>query len=210
MGVMAVVADRTDMRRYQATWTATRVATFFDVGPTLIEGVLYIGPSRLLFYNGDNGYEFRSPSLKPFLKDSSRSGEFFICDRSLDLHFSRILSSLRTLSGGSTYSRDILNEVLAITLVLTEGMGTVLTNAAALDIDPSHVQNIVQLGISKQLFQIRRGAHEFYSFSTASIVPFLRDAERSGDFYISDATIDALFIRILSLPSPSHLSDPPS
>jgi len=48
------------------------------------------------------------------------------------------------------------------------------------------------------------------TFLTTSLVDFLRDAERSGELCITEATIDALFIRILSHPPPSHLPNPPS
>ena len=199
-----------------STWTVSLLAAFHDIDPMLIEGVVSIGPTRLLFrpfhFNRRmQGDVKASPAsvLRPFLKDASRSGGSFVSDKSLDPFFTRILSSSSPPGASQSKSQDILKDVLALKLV-TSLPFTLLSIAAALDIDPRLVDDIVKVAPARLLFSVDWVPDRLVALSTASLSNFLRDVERSGEFYISDVEIDALFIRILSLPPPSHFSYPHS
>ena len=203
MGVLAAIANINPLNR---AWSATRLAAFLAISPALVEAVVRSCPASLFFVEADNGtVAFSTPLLEPFLKDAKRSGEFFISDTAIDPFFNRILSSPRPLAapaGPQSGYQDVLKEVLAMILVAGgESLG-VSAIAAALDVHPILVDRVVELGSTRSLFTMCSYFAGKYSFSTSSFGDFLRDAKRSEEFYISDATIDRLLIRTLSLPPP--------
>ena len=205
MGVLTAITNSDRIQEGLTGWTGPLLAAFLDVDPTVVEAVVNIGPSRLLFCERYNEIIFSNPLLESFLKDASRSGQFFICDTSIDTFFTRILST-PPLPGARTYSRDVLKDVL--TLVVSKGSGglTDLAVAVALDVDLSLVEGVFGTRSTRSLFTTGRWDYDIHGFSTPSLGLFLQDVERSGEFYISNATIDTLFIRVLSLPPPPHVS----
>jgi len=192
-------------------WTVSLLSAFLDVDTTTVEGVVN-GPSRLLFSSNHVDEEdaiYCPTSLRHFLKDVNRSGKFFISDRSLDPFFSRILSSPLSSSTSDFRPQDVLRDVLTLILVASGQWLTVPALARALNIDACIVESIVKPRLPRLLLHIDWGQGGI-QFATSSLTDFLRDADRSGEFCITDSMMDTLFIRILSLPPPSYLSTPPS
>jgi len=208
MNVLSVISD---CYWWQSMWSVSLLAAFLDVDPTIIDGVVNTGGPRLLFslYTpSQDRVVFSASLLGSFLEDASRSGEFFISNKSLDPFFIRMLSSPSPLAGLRSKTQDILRDVLIITLVAQKALLTVLSVGAALDVNPSLVDGAIKFGPTRPLFSVQWFSDASFTFSTPALRSFLQDVERSGEFYISDDRIDALFTRILSLPPPPHFTHP--
>ena len=214
MGVLSVMA-RTSSSDNMSLWYISQLAGFLGVSTTSVEAVVNIGPSKLLFsVQPDSPVRLSSPLLESFLKDAERSREFFISDKSLDPFFIRILSYDWHSSGSRSSTRDVLKDVLIMCLAVSRKL-TATELAVALDVNHDIVAFLVEVGPTRLLLSelchtpsqqyglFER--HEQPSFASP-IGLFLKDGERAGELYISDAMIDAVFIRVLSLPPPPHLS----
>jgi len=173
MGVLTIVMER-------GNWvTVPQIASFLNVGPGLVEGVVF-GPAKPLFKLGgkDCTYvNFTIPSkFKDFLLDASRAGDFFIPRNKIDSHFIQILS--HQPSGPSrSHSQEVLMGVLRVLVVWGRWL-TVAQIASSLDVDPAGVNGIV---FGKDVFRrYDRGAVELLPY----VAILLQDANRAGEYYI--------------------------
>ena len=195
-------------------WSLSRISAFLGVDSKVVDYVVN-GAPRLLFGLEHPGKEhtiiFFPDPLRYLLRDAKRSGQFFVHHNSLDPVLFRILSSPLPPTSSNPRPQDVLRDVLTLILVTrqTARCSNVPKAAAALNVSAGVVEHVVKAGPSRLLFGTSR--FTFHpTFVTTSLADFLRDPDRSKEFCITDPMIDALFIRILSLPPPPHLATPPS
>ena len=193
MGVLTAVVI------WSGWMTGPDIAAVLDVDPSVVTHVIS-GPAESLFRHRSDYVRFSSLSLKAFLLDPRRSGEFFVSDRRRDLLLIRILSRQPSRDHLQSHSRKVLMGVLAA-LIVWARLLTVHQIADILEVDPEKV-NAVLFGPAKSLFSMRIFSDVAPSFSTSWIQPFLQDPNRSGEFFISDARIDALCASLLSRSPP--------
>ena len=147
-------------------------------------------------------------SLRDYLLNRNRSGEFFIASASADDLFVTIMSRLPSYrSHSSSPAGGILVEVLAAVVAITSGYQTkwsVPQIAAILGVDPFVVEHVVNNEPTNLLFKIDQDGVEM---SSITLRAFLTGAHRSSVLFISDRTIDTLFIRIISRQTPSDPSN---
>ena len=189
------------MANWPGELTLPRIARILDVDVNLVANVVF-GPAHSLFDEAKNGeIQISASSLKAFLHDDTRSGDFFIRAEQPDAVFIRILSTPPPSDPLHSYSRDDLLNVLAA-LVAPGGRTTKeALHKSLIGVDPSVFER-VHLGPAKALFEM--DSNTDLHFSTVLLKPFLRDATRSGEFFIRGwENPDAIFIRILSRKQPS-------
>ena len=171
MGVLSVVVA-------WGNWIqAPQIASFLDVAPSLVEGVIF-GPTKALFkLDGFQDVDFSVPSFKDFLQDTNRAGEYFIPDKPLDTLFTQILSRQPPPDPSQSYSREVLIGVLRVLLVWPLRL-TVAQIASTLDVYPDVVQAIV---FGTMVFKIQKNGNIQL---LPEVETFLQDADRAGEYYI--------------------------
>ena len=198
--------------------TFALIAGIVDVGLPVVEYVV-LGPARALFdASANDSVKISTPSLKVFLHDITRSGQFFVQGEDLDTVFTRILSRQPPSDPLHSYSRDDLLDVLTA-LVGRQGGMTGHDVEELLFRDGTGLAKRVSLGPAKALFAT--DAKGKIHLSIPSLKPFLLDASRAGEFFIEDGGDpdnilqrilsrelhpDPIFLRILSRRPPSDPS----
>ena len=197
------------------------IANILDVGPHVVDNVVR-GTMRSLF-KFDEGETnpcvvICHKSLRDFLLDAKRAGEFFIPgDQPYGL-FYRILSRQPPSADPAPsriFSRQHLMGVIEVLFVKTLKYRMTLRRiASAMDVDVEIVRKVVR-GPQRSLF-VRVGGRrpgdgddkdkDVYLLLAgaigASFSRFLLDTNLSGEFCVSSDNPDPLFLRILSRPPP--------
>ena len=167
-----------------------------DIDQSLVKAILF-GSAKELFRVSDIGLvQLSSPSLRPFLEDPDRSGEFCITEGRMDALLIQILSRKPPSDLSLLYSRDLLMDILILTVSLPERLN-VPQMASVLEVNAKAIEHVV-LGPAEPIL------HVVGSRRTHTVQLTFLNADRSGEFFVSCKRIDTLFIRILSSKPPSH------
>ena len=176
-------------------------ASLLGVDVNIIRRVV-LGPAAALFHTSNGEIQFSTSSLRPFLQDTTRSGEFHIRGRDeTDAIFIRILSRQPPSDPPRSYSREVLMGVLSM-VIERESQIKVPEIASFLDVAPRLVEGVI-FGPTKVLFKL--DSHKNVGFTFSSFKAFLLDADRARELFPGEA-LDTHFTRILSRQPPSHPS----
>ena len=196
IGVLTVVTTLGDEVK------VSHVASFLDVAPSLVEGVIF-GPTKALFkVDSVQDIDFSTPSFKDFLLDPNRAGEYFIPNNTPDPLFISTLSRPLPFDPSQSYCRQALMGVLTVVMSLGNRL-EVPQIASFLDVAPNLVQGII-FGPTKALFKL--DSFEHVEFSAPSFKTFLLDVNRAGEYFTPSNMSDSLFAQILSRQPASNSS----
>jgi len=189
MGVLSLVVE------LDGELKVDKIASFLDVAPSSVEGVIHGSANALFELDLVGNVRFAFPSLFAFLRDANRAGEFFIPKNPLDTHFTRILSYQLPSDPPLFYSREVLMGVLRVLVALNGWLDTDQI-ASLLNVAPSSVEGVV-FGSAKALFGLNFYGNSFFAFESLSA--FLQDADRAGEFYIPENSLDTHFTSITAM-----------
>ena len=188
---------------FEGNLTINQIASVVGAHPLFVEGVVAVGPTKVLFAMEKSEVKILFGSLQSFLQDASRSGKFFVAQSSIDALFTHILSNGPT----SQPSQNLLIDIITVILMAEDTSDPSLRRVAAfLEVDLGHIERIVS-GPAKELFQVTWGSIQF---STQLLRPFFREADRAGVFCITETMMDNLFIRFLSRHLPAEPTPSPT
>ena len=189
------------------TWSeprsAPKIADVLGEKVDVVQNII-LGPMRSLFKfdpnKPDSPITLCHKSLRDYLLDLQRSHGFFISSKDSDDLFIDILS--RPSPAKRPYLRDDLLDVLTAVMVQDKPTTANDIRSSLLGIQFGVISSVVD-GPAKALFDTDSEGN--IQLSTASLKPFLHDANRSGAFFIQSGTHpDTIFIRILSRKPPSN------
>ena len=161
-------------------------------GPRRVEAIIS-GPMRSLF--NFNPYDARSvvtlchKSLQDHLLDRRRSKEYYIPAPDGDTLFLQLLSRQPPPNSSR-------NHLMAVLGVLADWKGSLTSAqiASILEIDSEIVETLVD-GPQKYLFSVDDNK---VKLSAPSLNPFLREGERSKEFFLPKRSPEVLFMEVLS------------
>jgi len=173
----------------------TQIASLLDVVPSRVERVIFGPPKALFEVESLNSVHLSLSSLRDFLVDRSRAGEYFIPeDMPLDALFTQILSRQPPSDPLRSYSREVLMGVLTVVVALGSRL-KLHEFATWLNVAPVLVDAVV-FGPPKALFRVNDSSK--VGLSNPFFKDFIVDPHRAGEYLISNDQINTLFIRILS------------
>lgn len=173
--------------------TTDMIASVLDVAPKVVRDVVHMPIMRALLDSDPPSFHFRlfHRSLRTFLLDRSRSGEFWVASDQPDALF------LQILSRQPPSSRKVLMAVLHATIAWPSHSCTIDIIAFVLDVTPNVLRDVVCVPGTRALLNVDPQSSAICLFDT-SLKTFLLDHSRSGDFFVPSNQPDALFLQILS------------